>query len=359
MQNTALLSWGATDSVLSDSEQFPNLKLARVVIQERGQYIVVTDRGEIPATLAGKLLYSTDEITALPGVGDWVMVAGDDDLAVILEILPRSSCIVRKAAGPQKRAQVIATNVDTVFICMSLNENFNLRRLERYLAVVWESGATPVVVLTKADLAVDLDKLLAEVAGVAIGVEVVTTSAIDHSGFEQMRAHLGEGKTIAFIGSSGVGKSTLVNTLVGEEILATSGLRNDGQGRHTTTHREAIRLPGGGVLIDTPGMRELGLESADLDRTFSDIDGLAAGCRFSDCTHQSEPGCAVQAAIRSGDLDSHRLASWRKLSSEVSYAGKSSKQIEEEKMTRMFGGKSKMKAKRKEIAAKTRNRVEI
>ena len=357
MQNTALHSWGATDSVLANAATYSDLNLARVVIQERGQYTVVTDHGEISATVAGKLLYNTDEITALPGVGDWVVVAGDSDLAVILEILPRSSYIMRKIAGKEKRGQVIATNVDTVIICMSLNENFNLRRLERYLAVVWESGATPVVVLTKADLADDLNARLAEVASVAIGVEVVTTSAIDQSGFEQMRAYIGEGKTIAFIGSSGVGKSTLVNTLVGEEILATSGLRNDGQGRHTTTHREAIRLPGGGVLIDTPGMRELGLETADIDRTFSDIENLAAMCRFADCSHDSEPGCAVQEAVATGELDAGRLESWRKLGNEVDYSGKSSRQIANEKINRIFGGKAGQKAARREFKSREKNRM--
>lgn len=349
--------WGATDRVLTEASLYPHLNLARVITQERGQYTVVSNSAEHSAVVAGKLLYNTDDITALPGVGDWVMIAGDADLAVIQEILPRTSCIVRKAAGPTQRGQVIATNVDTVFICMALNEDFNLRRLERYLAVVWESGATPVVVLTKADLADDLDARLSEVHRVAPGADALVTAALERQGLETIAPYISEGRTIAFIGSSGVGKSTLVNVLIGEDIIRTSGLRNDGQGRHTTTHREAILLPNGGVLIDTPGMRELGLDAADIDRTFSDIEELATMCRFSDCRHESEPGCAVQDAIATGGLDAKRFESYRKLSSEANYANKSSRQIADEKVTKIFGSKAGQKAARREFKAKEKNRM--
>lgn len=349
--------WGATDRVLTESSAHPNLNLARVITQERGQYTIATENGDRQAVVAGKLLYTTEDITALPGVGDWVMVAGDDDLCVIQEILSRTSTIVRKAAGPTKQGQLIATNVDTVFICMALNEDFNLRRLERYLALVWESGANPVVVLTKADLADDLESRLRAVRSVALDTEILVTAALEKQGLDTIAPFIGEQRTIAFIGSSGVGKSTLVNALVGEEILRTSGLRNDGQGRHTTTHREAILLPGGGILIDTPGMRELGLESADIDRTFSDIEALAAQCRFSDCSHQSEPGCAVRASVNTGELDPGRLSSYRKLSNEVDYAGKSSRQISNEKINRIFGGKAGQKAARRQFKDKEKNRL--
>lgn len=347
--------WGANDRVLTLSAQHPHLHLGRVITQERGQYTVVGPSGDRPAVVSGKLLYNTDDIAALPGVGDWVMLAGDADQAVIQEILPRSSAIVRKAAGRTPRPQVIATNVDTVFICMALNEDFNLRRLERYLAVVWDSGASPVVVLTKADLAADLNARLREVETVAFGAQVVVTAALEQQGLEAIRTFVTDQSTIAFIGSSGVGKSTLVNALVGEEVLRTSGLRNDGQGRHTTTHREAILLPGGGVLIDTPGMRELGIDSADIDRTFSDIEDLASQCRFADCQHESEPGCAVRAAVQQGELDDRRLASYHKLSAETDYAGKTSRQIEDQKINRIFGSKTAMKSKRKEFKERNRN----
>lgn len=357
MHANDLQLWGATDRVLTESSAHPNLNLARVTTQERGQYTVITASGDRQAVVSGKLLYNTDEIISLPGVGDWVMIAGDDDLCVIQEILPRTSCIVRKVAGREQRGQVIATNVDTVFICMALNEDFNLRRLERYLAVVWESGATPVVVLTKADLATDLDAQLREVASVALGAEVMVTAALAQEGLDDIRRFVGSQQTIAFIGSSGVGKSTLVNALVGEDILRTSGLRNDGQGRHTTTHREAILIPGGGVLIDTPGMRELGLDSADIDKTFSDIEELATQCRFSDCQHQREPGCAVRGAIETGALDEGRLGSYHKLGAEVDYAGKSSRQIADEKINRIFGGKAGQKAARRQFKAKEKSRA--
>lgn len=340
--------WGATERVLTEASSYPNLILARVITQERGQYTVVSDTAEHSAVVAGKLLFNTEDITALPGVGDWVMIAGDSDLVVIQEILHRSSCIVRKAAGPIPRGQVIATNVDTVFICMALNEDFNLRRLERYLAVVWESRATPVVVLTKADLAGDLDARSFEVRSVAHGADVLVTAALERQGVDLITPYIGERRTVALIGSSGVGKSTLINTIIGEEVIRTSGLRNDGQGRHTTTHREAILLPHGGVLIDTPGMRELGLDSADIDRTFSDIETLAQQCRFSDCGHESEPGCAVRRAVVDGELGEGRLASYRKLNNEMSYANKSSRQIGEEKFNRLLGGKSHAKARRKQ-----------
>lgn len=347
MHESILPGWGATASRLTESQLYSGLSLARVITQERGQYTVVTESGELAAVLSGKLLYNTADITTLPSVGDWVLLAGDTDLGVIQHVLPRTSCIIRKAAGSPPRGQVIATNVDIVFICMALSDDFNLRRLERYLAVVWESGAAPVVVLTKADLAHDNDARLTEVNSVAISAEVITTSAWENAGMDLIRRHIGPGMTVAFIGSSGVGKSTLVNTLVGRDIIATSGLRNDGQGRHTTTHREAILLPGGGVLIDTPGMRELGLDAADIDRNFADIEALARECRFGDCTHVSEPGCAVQAAVAGGELDTARLASYRKLGAEAAYAGKTSRQIADEKTNRLFGGKSGLKAVRK------------
>lgn len=357
MQSINLHLWGATERQLTESSSQSHLHLARVITQERGQYTVVTAAGERTAVLSGKFLYTTEDISALPAVGDWILLAGEEDMGVVQKVLPRTSLIARKAVGMPPRPQVIAANVDIVFICMAMNANFNLSRLERYLAVVWESDAKPVVVLTKADLAPDLDHQIAQTQVVAMGVDIVTTSATEHTGFERLRTYLGNSVTIAFIGSSGVGKSTLVNTLVGSEVLKTSHLRNDDQGRHTTTHREAILLPGGGVLIDTPGMRELGIESADIDRTFADIEELADQCRFSDCTHHTEPGCAVRVAVDIGELDRRRLESYRKLSNEADYAGRSSRQIEEQKLNRIFGGKARLKATRKQFKSREKDRV--
>ena len=205
---------------------------------------------------------------------------------------------------------------------MSLNNDYNLRRLERYLSIAWDSGSTPVIVLTKADLCDDLPAKVAEVESVAIGVDILVTSALEQDGYTQVLPFIREGRTVAFIGSSGVGKSTLINCLLGEQRLDTNGLRNDDKGRHTTTHRELILLPHGGTVIDTPGMRELGMwdSGTGIDQTFGEIEELTSRCRFSDCSHQSEPGCAVQRALRDGLISEERWRSYLKLKSEAEYA---------------------------------------
>ena len=251
-----------------------------------------------------------------------------------------------KAAGTGNSEQVVASNIDTVFICMSLNSDFNLRRLERYLAIAWSSGALPIVTLTKADLCDDVAAKTAAAESVAIGAEILVTSSLADAGHEQILPYLKCGSTSAFIGSSGVGKSTLINRLAGTEF-ATNGLRNDDKGRHTTTRRELITLTNGALVIDTPGMRELGLETADLSKSFADIDELSQQCRFRDCTHTHETGCAVQQAITDGILAADRLASYQKLQKEVRYEGLDSKQIELEKFSTMFKDIGGMKKARK------------
>lgn len=306
--------------------QYPERTVGRITLQEKGFYRIRTSMGEQNALVSGKFQFDAQSPSDYPAVGDYVMAScADPDTAIIHQLLPRRSLFVRKAAGTSKTEQVVAANIDTVFLCMSLNNDFNLRRLERYLAVAWESGAEPVVVLTKADLCADLPQKQGEVEAIAMGVTILITSAMELEGYRQIMPYITEGRTVAFVGSSGVGKSTLINRLLGEERLATDGLRNDDKGHHTTTHRELLFLPGGAMVIDTPGMRELGMWDAvsGVEQTFGDIEELAARCRFRNCSHTSEPGCAVRAALESGHLDAGRWLSYQKLKNENSYAADS------------------------------------
>jgi ribosome biogenesis GTPase len=295
---------------------------ARVVAEERGHFVVHDGSATLAATVSGRFRYeSGGDPLAYPAVGDWVAVArgAGNDMATIHALVPRRSAIVRRAPTDHGAgSQTIAANVDIVFIVTSLNAELNLRRLERYLAVAWESGATPVVILSKADLDDDILGHQLAVESVAPGVEVITASAITGDGIEAVRAHLAVGRTVAFIGSSGVGKSTLVNALAGHELLTTAGIReDDGRGHHTTTRRQLVPLAEG-LVIDTPGMREMGLLDGDgLANAFEDIEQVAAGCRFSDCAHASEPGCAVRLALAAGTLDQARFTAFQKLEREA------------------------------------------
>lgn len=297
----------------------------RVAVEQRGLYTVYCEAGEVTAAVAGKMMRDALLREDYPAVGDWVLLTdpGQGQRAVIHGILPRFSKFRRKVAGLVSEEQIVATNIDIVFICMGLDGNFNIRRLERYLTAGWESGALPVIVLTKSDLAHDLEEQVNRVKDVSVGADVVTISAVTGSGLDEVRACLKDGKTGALLGSSGVGKSTLINHLLGWERQVTGEVRQtDGRGRHTTTHRELILLPGGGLLVDTPGMRELQLMDAGqgLDGAFEEIQALAASCRFRDCRHQDEPGCAVRDAIAGGRLDEGRLESYVKLQKEQALA---------------------------------------
>jgi ribosome biogenesis GTPase / thiamine phosphate phosphatase len=287
----------------------------RVSAQHRGGYDVLTERGELRVRLAGRLRHEAITAADLPAVGDWVALREE----TIHAVLPRRSAFMRKAAWSPTEAQVLAANLDTVFVISGLDGDFNLRRLERYLTLAWESGATPALVLTKADLCEDVGGALLEVEQVALGVPAHVVSNVTGEGLEELQRYLGPARTIALLGSSGVGKSTLANRLLGEELQATKAIAEDGRGRHTTTSRQLIRLPGGALLVDTPGLREIQLWDADdgIQEAFADVDELAANCRFNDCAHMREPGCAVQEAIDEGRLPRERLQSYRTLQREL------------------------------------------
>lgn len=311
------------DRYVALGAEYPGLALCRVSLQEKGLYHILSAEGEQPATVSGRFQYVAATVSDYPAVGDYVMAdLNGGDTAVIHHVLPRKSVFLRRAAGAAKTEQVVAANVDTVFLCMALNNDFNLRRLERYLTVARESGATPMVVLTKSDLCGDLPEKLAQAESVAAGADIVTVSAMEDEGYNRLADYLVKGETLAFVGSSGVGKSTLINRLLGEDRLRTNGLRNDDKGRHTTTHRELLILPCGAAVIDTPGMRELGIWNASegITATFADIEALAEKCRFKNCTHSTEPGCAVRAAIERGELSGERLSSYEKLRKENAYS---------------------------------------
>jgi ribosome biogenesis GTPase len=286
---------------------------ARVAIQHRGAYDLLCEEGELRASAANRLVRDEE----LPAVGDWVGV--DPEPNLIEAVLPRRTTISRKEVWQATREQVLAANVDVAFLVQALPLDFNVRRLERYLAMAWESGAQPVVLLTKTDLVDDVQPFLDDVETVTLGsCPVLAVSALTGAGLDGMLTWFEGNRTAVLLGSSGVGKSTIVNALAGEELLATQEVREDDQrGRHTTSHRELILLPTGGVVLDTPGIRELQLWDADLEQTFGDVEELARRCRFSDCAHDQEPGCAVREALADGTLPAERWESYRKLQREL------------------------------------------
>jgi ribosome biogenesis GTPase / thiamine phosphate phosphatase len=351
------LGWGPRFAGAFAEHSATNVVPARVALEHTHIYRLITESGEVLARVSGRLRHHAEARADFPAVGDWVAVElpaeGGD--ARIRAVLPRFSRFSRRAAGDPTEEQIVAANIDVVFLVSGLDKDFNPRRIERYLVVAWESGATPVVVLNKADLVEDLDAILDDVRAIAPGVDIHAVTCRAPGSVDVLRPYLAPGQTGALLGMSGVGKSSIVNQLIGQELIRTRDVRvYDSRGRHTTTARQLVVLPGHGVLIDTPGMRELQLweTGESIAGTFADIEALAENCRFRDCQHQSEPGCAVRAAVDGGDLASVRLASFHKLAAEQAY--QSRQQDQRAQIEAKRAGKIGAKAFRRDFKDKGR-----
>jgi len=343
------LGWRTEYNAYVEQYTDPEYEIGRISFENRSQYRALTNNGEITAFVMGKMHYESESALDLPVVGDWILYKKLDGMppsGVIQSILPRHSLFARKEPWSHNKIQPIASNIDVVFITVGMDHDFNLPRIERYLTLAWESNAQPVVILTKADICNDFEMKINAVRDIAFNVDVIAISVVDETGIKDLKKYLTCGTTIALLGSSGVGKSTLTNYLSGVEIQKVMDVRkDDSKGRHTTTNRQLIILPSGALVIDTPGMRELQLTDADdgFTTVFQDIEILASDCRYTDCRHETEPGCAVIQAFKNGALGKKRLDNYRKMAKEMDYHNRKqnlgSAQIE----------KSKWKAIHKEI----------
>jgi len=322
--NLTDLGWNEFFSREFEKYKSEGFAAARVAREHKERYQLNTESGELTAEITGRLRHLAVSRADFPAVGDWVAITPFDDnkSAVIHAVLPRKSKFLRKAAGIKTDEQIVAANIDTVFLVMGLDGDFNPSRLERYMTSAWDSGATPIVVLNKTDLCNNLEERIEEVRASAFEIPTVAISASHGEGLDRIRELIKPGQTAAFLGSSGVGKSTIINGILGEDRLLTREVReDDSRGRHTTTWRELVLIPGGGIVIDTPGMREFQLWTDDnsLKGLFEDIERLAESCKFNDCSHAEEPGCAIQAAIENGDLSRTRYNNYVKMQKEIRY----------------------------------------
>ena len=325
----------------------------RVALEHKNLFHVYTEEGDVLAEISGKLRHEAIDRMDLPAVGDWVVIRSrpEGGRAMIHAVLPRRTSFARKIAGSRTEQQIIGANIDTVFLVTSLNQDFSLRRLERYLTVAWESGANPIIILSKSDLCDRVSETITEVQSVARGVPIHAISVVTGLGFEQIAQYFERGQTVALLGSSGVGKSTLINHLTGVDHLKVQTVRaSDDRGRHTTTHRELILLPGGGLVLDTPGMRELQLWDGNLPSSFDDIESLARHCYFSDCSHQGEPQCAVHEALAAGTIETGRYESYEKLQKELQYLDRKKDKLSEiiekkkwKKLSRLASDRARLK----------------